>query len=316
MTEVDKYLAYLSSVRRYSPLTTEAYSRVLSDFGTFTDGDIISGLDVRTLRLYERELIEARKEAPSSVNHSMSVLGGFCRYLVKSGVLKSNPVSLVARPRKSKRLPFFYREDSLSQYLGSTSYLIEEREALQGSRDYYSRFLSRLVIHLLYTTGIRRSELIGLDVSSFDLHRKVLRVRGKGDKTREIPLIGSILEEISLYLESVRPTVCVDAAPNAPLLLTGKGERLYPVFVDRTVKRELDAVPGITGRKSPHVLRHTLATELLDAGADLNAIKEMLGHSSLAATQVYTHNTVEKLKKVYNQAHPRAKRGGKNGNQD
>ncbi|MCQ2148895.1 MAG: tyrosine-type recombinase/integrase [Bacteroidales bacterium] len=182
-----------------------------------------------------------------------------------------------------------------------------------GMPQRYEQRLGRLIVSLLYNTGIRRAELLSLTVSSLDRGRSVLRVKGKGDKMREIPLVPSVCDEISLYLQSVDTMVgCVRTA-DSPLLVTLKGRALYPVFVDRAVKKELESVPGITGRKSPHVLRHTLATELLSDGADINSIKEFLGHSSLAATQVYTHNSIEKLLKVYDNAHPRAKNGGKNG---
>ena len=179
----------------------------------------------------------------------------------------------------------------------------------------YSRRLSRLIISLLYGTGIRRAELCSLTVGSVDWGRRVLRVRGKGDKMREIPLLPSLCKEISLYLQSVESMDGSERAAQDPLLVTPGGTPVYPVFVDRTVKRELGGVEGISGKKSPHVLRHSLATELLNRGADLNAIKELLGHASLAATQVYTHNSIEKLKSVYVNAHPRAKSGGKNGDQ-
>ena len=171
-----------------------------------------------------------------------------------------------------------------------------------------------MIISLLQGTAIRRAELISLNNSSLDRGRRVLHVRGKGDKMREIPLVESLYEEISLYLQSKLTNGKCSDEPDAPLLQTASGGRLYPVFVDRAVKRELGTVASITGRRSPHVLRHTLATELLDDGADLNSIKEFLGHSSLAATQVYTHISVEKLKNIYKNAHPRAKNGGKNGN--
>ena len=163
---------------------------------------------------------------------------------------------------------------------------------------------------------MRRSELIGLNVGSVDFGRKVVKVRGKGDKMREIPLIDGLCKEISLYLHAVDSMAGSARTGESPLLQTLKGERLYPVFVDRVIKEELGQVEGISGKKSPHVLRHTLATELLDDGTDLNSIKELLGHSSLAATQVYTHNSIEKLKNVYNHAHPRAKNGGNYGDKD
>ena len=202
----------------------------------------------------------------------------------------------------------------MEEYLAASAHAAGEEELaiLQSLKpgdklasELYNRRLRRLIISLLYATGIRRAELIGLKRNQLDQARQTLRVRGKGDKMREIPLIPSVLEEISLYLQAARSMVG-DGTPESPLLTTEKGKPLYPEFVDRAVKTELDGY-GITGRKSPHVLRHSLATALLDEGADLNAIKEMLGHSSLAATEVYTHNSIERLKSQYMNAHPRAK---------
>ena len=310
MSLVDSYLQYVSAVRRYSARTCEIYHDVLERYalysveGECTDEALISRLEPKFIRNYEVWLLDSQKESARTVSLHLSVLSGFCRYLVKEGRLQSNPVRLVSRPKTEKRLPVFFREEAMREYFASTC----------GVPEYgtYEQQLSRLVISLLYSTGMRRSELIGLDRSSFDSSRGVLRVHGKGDKMREIPLVPSLCEEISLYLQSV-DSKFGDVHDCPPLLLTPKGGRLYPVFVDRTVKKELGGADGFTGRKSPHVLRHTLATELLSDGADINSIKELLGHSSLAATQVYTHNSVERLKSVYQSAHPRAKNGGKNG---
>ena len=166
---------------------------------------------------------------------------------------------------------------------------------------------------MLFSTGMRRSELIGLRINSVDFARNVIHVRGKGNKMREIPLISSLSEELLLYLQATESLLSRTREANEPLLVTEKGNALYPMAVERIVSAELGQVGSIAGRKSPHVLRHTLATELLEKGADLNSIKELLGHSSLAATQVYTHNTIGQLKNIYNNAHPRAKRGGNNG---
>jgi integrase/recombinase XerC len=231
---------------------------------------------------------------------------------MKNGVMKANQVRLVTRPKLSRRLPEVYREDSLETYLAGTQCLVDEPEVYADPK-YYDRRLGRLVINLLYCTGMRRAELIGLNRRDFDPQRRTLRVHGKGDKIREIPLVVSLCKEILLYLQSVDSLKCADKAPEAPLLQTPRGARLYPVYVDRAVKAALGQVGSISGRKSPHVLRHTLATELLDGGADLNSIKELLGHSSLAATQVYTHNSIERLQKVYKSAHPRAKNDGNHG---
>jgi integrase/recombinase XerC len=250
-------------------------------------------------------LLDEKKESAKTVSLHLSVLSGFCRFLMKQGLLESNPVRLVARPKQEKRLPVFYREDAMREYFGQTKGVLE-----------YGRYedqLRRMILGMLYGTGIRRSELISLNRNSVDLSRRVLRVRGKGDKIREIPLTPSLCDEILLYLQSVDSLKCADTAPEAPLLQTPRGGRLYPVYVDRAVKEALGDVPGISGRKSPHVLRHTLATELLDGGADLNSIKELLGHGSLAATQVYTHNSIERLQNVYKSAHPRAKNDGNHG---
>ena len=336
---IGRYLEYLSSVRRYSPRTVEIYRGVLEDFLSFTTrhGELpleTSGcagplpsddgplpltmprvarfpeavadaaslqeiLTVQGVRSYEVYLMDERGEGARTVSLHMSVLIGFCKYLMRQGVLESNPVRLVARPKQEKRLPVFYRDESMKAYFEQTKGVLEYGK--------YADQLQRMILGMLFGTGIRRSELISLNRNSIDVSRRVLRVRGKGDKMREIPLPPSLCEELLLYLRAVDSLKCADTAPEAPLLQTPRGGRLYPVYVDRAVKAALGSVDGISGRKSPHVLRHTLATELLDGGADLNSIKELLGHSSLAATQVYTHNSIERLQKVYKSAHPRAK---------
>ena len=249
--------------------------------------------------------MDERGEGARTVSLHMSVLSGFCKYLMRQGVLESNPVRLVARPKQEKRLPVFYRDESMKAYFEQTKGVLEYGK--------YADQLQRMILGMLFGTGIRRSELISLNRNSIDVSRRVLRVRGKGDKMREIPLPPSLCEELLLYLRAVDSLKCADTAPEAPLLQTPRGGRLYPVYVDRAVKAALGSVDGISGRKSPHVLRHTLATELLDGGADLNSIKELLGHSSLAATQVYTHNSIERLQSVYKSAHPRAKNDGNYG---
>ena len=309
---IDRYIAYIRDVRRYSPRTQELYREALEDFEAW-GGDLIPS----RLREYEAHLME-RGLKPRTVHLHMSALSGYCNFLMKEGVLSSNPVRGIKRPKMEKRLPEYYTEKSLAEYLEASAHGAgkEELEVLESLKpgekladELYNRRLRRLIVSLLYATGIRRAELIGLQLRSVDSARQTLRVRGKGDKMREIPLIPSVLEEISLYLQAVK-SMELDCTPESPLLRTVKGKPLYPAFVDRAVKTELDGY-GITGRKSPHVLRHSLATALLDEGADLNAIKQMLGHSSLAATEVYTHNSVERLKAQYMNAHPRAKNGGK-----
>ena len=320
---IEDYLAYIKDIRRYSVRTQTIYSDALKTFAEFcgaeSDEVLLESLNHQTIRSYEVSLMESKGDSPRTVKLHLSVLSGFCRYLMKEKKLTANPVRTVAKPKVEKRLPVFYREESMDEYFAETDCdASEENLALitgsdKASEAAYSRRLERLIVSVLYSTGIRRAELIGLRIGDVDFSRQAMTVRGKGDKVREIPLVPSLCKEISLYLQSVETMVGRERSASEPLAVTGKGLKLYPVFIDRAIKRALGRIGSITGRKSPHVLRHSLATELLDEGADLNSIKELLGHSSLAATQVYTHNTIEKLKKVYVNAHPRAKSGGKNG---
>ena len=319
--QIKEYIDYISAVRRYSPRTKELYTEILKDFEQSAQPLTSTGI-----RNYEVELMDTRKLGARTVGLHLSVLSGYCKYLMKKGGLSSNPVRLVSRPKEEKRLPQFYRADAMQEYFSATEHNADE-EALEfllslppadsTAQELYARRLHRLIISMLFNTGIRRSELISLNIGSLNRGRRTMAVRGKGDKMREIPLVDRLYDEILLYLSAADHMLGSVSGSETPLLRTPKGARLYPVFVDRAVKEELADAEGFTGRKSPHVLRHTLASELLDEGTDLNSIKELLGHSSLAATQVYTHNTIERLKKVYDNAHPRAsKNGGKYGDQD
>ncbi|MCR5363750.1 MAG: tyrosine-type recombinase/integrase [Bacteroidales bacterium] len=306
MNPIERYLLYIGTERRYSARTAEIYADILERFRQFSSleaDDIIQALTVGDIRDYQVSLSKEKLNARTISQH-MSVLSGFCTWLVRQGKLESNPVKLVGRPKIAKRLPDFYREASMDEYFDQTEW------KLDGS---YKDRLAHLVISMLFSTGMRRSELIGLRINSVDFARNVIHVRGKGNKMREIPLISSLSEELLLYLQATESLLGRTREANEPLLVTEKGNALYPMAVERIVSAELGQVGSIAGRKSPHVLRHTLATELLEKGADLNSIKELLGHSSLAATQVYTHNTIGQLKNIYNNAHPRAKRGGNNG---
>lgn len=325
MNLIGQYIDYIRTVRRYSDRTVAIYESVLTDFsilcGVSTDKDLIQALNCSDLRLYQVRLMDERKMSAKTVNLHLSVLSSFCRYLTGQNIISSNPVALISRPKISKRLPEFYKNDSLKEYFDETGYVVGEMDLAAfldapmtdvGKGAYESR-LARLIISLLYGLGIRRSELIGLTVGDVDFGRKVVKIHGKGDKMREIPLLPSLSEEILLYLEAVEALCGGNRSLKEPLLVTYRLNPVYPVYVDRAVKGELGGVKGITGRKSPHVLRHSIATELLNEGSDLNSIKEMLGHSSLATTQIYTHSSIAQLKNIYEQAHPRAKNGGKHG---
>ena len=314
---IDRYIAYIRDVRRYSPRTQDLYADALTSFSEWCGGEL--DLIPSRIREYEAHLIGSGYK-PRTVHLHLSALSGYCNWLIKEGKMTSNPVRGVKRPKMEKRLPEYYRESSMDEYLKDTAHAAGEEkltllESLKPDEplfaELYRRRLRRLIISILYSTGIRRAELLSLTIGSVDFSRGTLRVIGKGDKMREIPLIPSLTQEISLYLNAASMTEASSRTPRDPLLVTEKGKPLYPEYVDRAVKRELDGY-GITGRKSPHVLRHSLATALLQEGADLNSIKEMLGHANLAATEVYTHNSVARLKQQYLIAHPRAKNSGKN----
>ena len=346
MNLIDRYIHYVRDIRRYSPRTVSSYEDSLKSFSAFafkdqagleeacsdqacldeacSDEVLLSALNPSEIRGYEVHLLDVEKVTPRSVNLHLSVLSGFCRFLVKEGLLKSNPVRLVHRPKVEKRLPEFFRQDSMDAYFEKTAYYVSDDamtiylhdvQSDTGKKMYEHR-LARLIISMFFGLGLRRSELIGLKISSVDFSRKVVTVVGKGNKTRAIPLADSLAAEIMMYLKAAEALVgpravdqvSVFRTPGEPLLITYTGRALYPVYVDRVVKNELVGHEGFTGRKSPHVLRHSIATSLLNEGAQLNSIKEMLGHSSLAATQVYTHNSITKLQQVYRTAHPRAKK--------
>lgn len=322
---IDEFIGYISGIKRFSARTQQGYRAVLEDFSDFLQREaddnktIIDGMTSQVIRGYEVYLLKERGLSARSVGLHLSVLSSFAKYLMKKELLSANPVRTVSRPKVPKRLPEFYRKEAIDSYFEQTrpygtdtildllGHPTDTQAGSQAAPELYAKCLRRLIISILYGTGIRRSELIGLNRAQFDPARSVLHVRGKGDKMREIPLTSSLCEEILLYLELARRSGFEIDQSDAPLLQTPSGRRLYPTFVDRAVKTELGSVAGISGRKSPHVLRHTIATELLDEGTGIESIKELLGHSSLAATQVYTHNSIEKLKKVYNQTHPRCR---------
>jgi integrase/recombinase XerC len=328
MEIIRKYVDYVRNVRRYSERTAALYKDVLERYvrmvfpeETPDEQSFIESFNRFELRSHMVALMEEEGLSAKSVSMHMSALSSFCRYLVKEGKLKSNPVRTVIRPKVEKRLPEYYREEAMKAYFEKTreeaspEYLeiFKENIGNDHGKELYERRLRRLIISMLYDTGLRRSELIGLKIENVDFARQTLKVVGKGNKMREIPLLASLCQEILLYLEAVEALMCGKRSLKEPLLVTFRGGSLYPMYVDRAVKAELGDVKGITGRKSPHVLRHSIATELMNKEADLNSIKEMLGHSSLATTQVYTHSSFARLKDIYKHAHPRAKNGGKHG---
>lgn len=308
MKSIELFIDFLRVQKRYSPRTIQIYSDSVMEFYDYasptSDDTPSSILTPQAIRGFTASLLK-RGLSSSTATLKLSALSTYSNFLVSSGLLSSNPVLKLARPKKEKPLPFFYTQEGVENYFNS------QAEVPQGNSEPINNFASlrdRVIVMLLYSTAIRRAELVSLKLWSLDLDRGVLRVVGKGNKEREVPLplslYSSLSEYLSLYGELFK------TAPDLPLFVTNKGAPLYLSFVNRVVKKELAGVRDINGKRSPHILRHSLATHLLNNGADLNTIKELLGHSSLAATQIYTHNSFEQLKKVFLTAHPRAKKGG------
>jgi integrase/recombinase XerC len=229
---------------------------------------------------------------PVSVHRKISCLRVFFRHLRKEGVIKSDPLEKVVLPKRKKTLPVFVAEEALDTLLDNDNF-----------GDDFAGLRNRTIIEMLYLTGIRRSELIGLRSNDIDFREATVKVTGKRNKQRIIPLTKPFVARLEEYYKMRNEFT--GSGNGEWFFITGKGNKLYDKFVYNIVKRYLSMVTTIE-KKSPHILRHTFATHMLNHGADLNAIKEFLGHANLSATQVYTHNTFEKLKKIYKQAHPRA----------
>lgn len=295
---LESFVEYLAHEKRYSPHTVAAYRRDLEQFGAFIAQFGLKGPEEATdkaVKAWMMELIGGGTGA-RTVNRKLSALRGFFRFAQRTGVITAEPTALIDPPKTPKRLPEFVEEKRIGQ-------LFEELAWPPG----YKGNLERLVMELFYGTGMRLAELVGLRVGDLDVHNRTLRVLGKRNKERLLPLADPLAASLAQMLKE-REGLFGEPQPGAALLVNTKGEPLARRSVQRLVTHYLSAVTS-QQKRSPHVLRHTFATHMLEHGADLNAVKELLGHANLAATQVYTHNTVEKLRKVHAQAHPRG--GGK-----
>ncbi|MFN8209791.1 MAG: tyrosine-type recombinase/integrase [Bacteroidales bacterium] len=295
MEHLESFLQYLLVEKRYSKHTILSYRNDLGQFsaflGTIEHSAREQDISSAEVRAWIVSLMNGGMSAVS-VHRKISSLRIYFRWMRKEGIVSNNPMDKVVLPKRKKTLPVFVGEDSLDTLLDK----VEFGTDFNGVRD-------RTLIEMFYLTGIRRAELIGLRVEDVDINEGLIKVTGKRNKQRIIPLIDSFRPGLKQYLE-LRSTV-PGAGEEPWFFLTGSGKQLYDKFVYTVVKRYLSMVTTIE-KRSPHVLRHTFATHMLNHGADLNSIKELLGHANLSATQVYTHNTFEKLKKVYKQAHPRA----------
>jgi integrase/recombinase XerC len=293
MTRIDDFLIYLQAEKRYAAHTLKAYKNDLNQFHAFCQDSDQGGMELhfKTIRSWVVKLMDAGYST-RTVHRKLTSLSSYCKYLIKEGHLESNPMDKVLKPKLNLRVPAFVEESKMEHLLNDFDF----GEDFAGIRN-------RLVLDMLYQTGMRRSELIGLRTGSISREELSLKVKGKRDKERIIPMNVELMEAVDRYL--ARRNEVLGPSREDRLILTQKGRPAYDKLIYRIVEKYLGLVTTLD-KKSPHVLRHTFATHMLNRGADLNAIKELLGHSSLSATQVYTHNTYKKLKSIYNQAHPRA----------
>jgi integrase/recombinase XerC len=292
---VDSFLKYLQYEKRVSPNTISAYQNDLEQFTAFLSknfpDDKIEAADYHLVRAWIIQLVEENIEA-SSVNRKIACLRTFYKFLLRQEVVSKDPTFKIRILKTRKKLPSFIKEADMVQVLDNQSF----ENTLEGWRE-------KLILELFYGTGIRLSELLTLKERDVDLRSRTIKVLGKRNKERVIPFAINLVSIIEEY-RNVRNRE-VKKEDHGLLLVTDKGEACYPMMIYRTVKDHL-VKHSSAEKKSPHVLRHTYATHLLNKGAEINAVKDLLGHTSLAATQVYTHNSMEKLKKIFDQAHPKA----------
>ena len=295
MSHKESFLQYLQTEKRYSPHTVRSYLNDLDQFYLFLSSlglpDDPAAITSHDIRAWIVSMLD-NNYSTVSVHRKISCLRVFFRYLRKEGVVKIDPLEKVVLPKRKKTLPVFVEEDSLVKLLDNYRF-----------EDSFAGIRNRTIIELLYLTGMRRSELIGLRNNDVDLQEGTVKVTGKRNKQRIIPLVKPFISRLEEYIKVRDAEVAHEN--NGWFFITDKGNKLYDKYVYTTVNSYLSMVTTIE-KKSPHILRHTFATHMLNRGADLNSIKELLGHANLSATQIYTHNTFEKLKKVYKQAHPRA----------
>lgn len=291
---IQSFLDYLKFEKRYSAHTLIAYTNDLTCFFDFLEIQYgirnIGEIQSTIVRSWLASLKD-KGLGSVSLNRKISSLKSYFKYQLKTGGVEQSPMGQVISPRKSKRLPVFVKEDDVRQLV----------HTLSGAAEDWKSLNAKMLVAVFYATGMRLSELIGLKEGQVDEARMQIKVLGKGNKERVIPVSQELIVLIRDYQQLKRKEF---EQPGETLLVTEKGKKLYPRYAWALVNQVLGAASTLD-KKSPHVLRHTFATHLMNHGADLNAVKELLGHSSLAATQVYTHNTIGKLKDIHKKAHPR-----------
>ena len=292
---VKSFLEYLLYELNRSENTIIAYRTDLEEFERYlkknnTEADFAK-VDANKVRSWVVSLMDEGKCSAASVNRKLSSLRSFYRFLLRRGLVKVDPMLKVVGPKKKKPLPSFVREEDMNRFLDDVPF----DGGFEGQRD-------RMILEMFYATGMRLSELIGLDDVDVDTSARLIKVKGKRNKQRLIPFGDELREDLLMYIKVRNETFSVGTEA---FFVLKDGRRMYPMLVYRLVRRNLSKVVALK-KRSPHVLRHSFATAMLNGNAELRAVKELLGHENLATTEIYTHATFEELKKVYEQAHPRA----------
>jgi integrase/recombinase XerC len=290
---LERFINYLQYEKRFSKHTVINYQIDLAQFSEFLELHELRLEEVKHsyIRTWIMELMDAGMD-PKSVNRKISTLRTYFKFLLRESLMEHNPMTQVQGPKIAKRLPVVVEEQKLADLLDSEKYFTADFAGLRN----------RVVMELLFGTGMRLSELLSLKNSDIDVYQQQVKVLGKRNKERLIPLPRPLMNLLQEYLDQ---KITLDYTLNDALIVTDKGQPAYEKLIYSIVKHALGQISTHT-KKSPHILRHTFATSLLNRGADLNAIKELLGHANLSATQIYTHNSVERLKSIYKQAHPKA----------
>ena len=292
---VKPFLKYLLYELNRSEKTIVAYGTDLREFEGYLKKNNVEAdftkVDSNRIRGWVISLMDEGGCSPASVSRKLSSLRSFYRFLLRKGLVEVNPMLKIVGPKKKKPLPSFVREEDMNRLLDEIPF----DDGFEGWRD-------RMILEVFYATGIRLSELIGLNDVDVDISARLIKVKGKRNKQRLIPFGDELMEDLLIYIK-VRDEACLKEAE--AFFVRKDGKRMYPMQVYRLVRRNLSKVVALK-KRSPHVLRHTFATAMLNGNAELRAVKELLGHENLATTEIYTHTTFEELKKVYEQAHPRA----------
>ncbi len=289
---ISQFIQFISSEKRLSTNTVKAYSNDLNQFEIFLQNELpdatLTSASFQEIRAWIVQLSDSLIDN-KSINRKIATLKSFYKHSIKLGLIEIDPTIKVKSLKIKKSLPNFAKENEMSNVLDVQAYGVD----FEGIRD-------KIVLELFYGTGIRLSELINLKEADLDLYQKQIKVTGKRNKQRIIPLNKTLALLFEQYLELKN-----EKFGGNELIMNNLGKKTYPMFIQRITEKYLANNTNLQ-KKSPHVLRHTFATHLLNDGADLNAIKDLLGHSSLAATQIYTHNSIKKLKDIHKQAHPKA----------